>query len=64
MQRSTSSVTQGVQGISIAELSDEVSPSVQPEKRDLSVTGKENTGQSPVRKKKTGGNRVPLQPLN
>jgi hypothetical protein len=64
LQKPTSSVTQGFQDISIAESSDEVSQSTQPEKRDRSVTGKENSGQSPARKKKPGGNRVPLSPLN
>ena len=65
LQRSTSSVTQEVQKISIAKSSDEASQkSTQPEKRDRSVTGKENSGQSPARKKKPGGNRVPLSPLN
>ncbi len=64
LQKPTSSVTQGFQDISIAESSDEVSQSTQPEKRDRSVTGKENSGQSPARKKKPGDNRVPLSPLN
>ncbi|MEI7493896.1 MAG: hypothetical protein WCJ92_04790, partial [Alphaproteobacteria bacterium] len=68
---SSSSLVQQTRRVSISSAvtdnlsSDEVSQkSTQPEKRDRSVTGKENSGQSPVRKKKPGGNRVPLSPLN
>ena len=72
---STSSVTQRVQKLSIAESSSEASQQPnQPEKRGLAerkeadsedpLIGKENIGQSPARKKKPGGSRVPLSPLN